>query len=191
VNGIVPGRVRNSGSIPGRDGKFFILSSSPDWLWGPPNLLVWWVREEKWPGREGDNVPQYNAEIKNMWKTASAPSVWLQGLRKDSLIFSTLRINLVRNTEYSNMIWSVSELYFKKFGRHTSTYLLTPWSTVLLEKPTGSQIVKEYPAFYGTRRFITAVTGTHRLSLSWARSIKSIPSNSTSWRFILIRGLEL
>jgi hypothetical protein len=38
------------------------------------------------------------------------------------------------------------------------TYLLTPWSTVLLEKLTGSQIVKKFPAFDGTRRFITAFT---------------------------------
>jgi hypothetical protein len=36
--------------------------------------------------------------------------------------------------------------------------LLTPWSRVLLEKLTGSQIVKKFPAFYGTRRFITAFT---------------------------------
>jgi hypothetical protein len=28
------------------------------------------------------------------------------------------------------------------------TYLLTPWSRVLLEKLTGSQIVKKFPAFY-------------------------------------------
>ena len=40
------------------------------------------------------------------------------------------------------------------------TYLLThslnPWNRVLLEKLTGLQIVKKFPAFYGTRRFITA-----------------------------------
>ena len=30
------------------------------------------------------------------------------------------------------------------------TYLLTPWSRVLLKKPTGFQLVKKFPAFYGT-----------------------------------------
>jgi len=30
------------------------------------------------------------------------------------------------------------------------TYLLTPLSTVLLEKLTGFQLVKKFPAFYGT-----------------------------------------
>ena len=36
------------------------------------------------------------------------------------------------------------------------TYLLTPSSRVLLEKLTGSQPLKKFPALYGTRRFITA-----------------------------------
>jgi len=51
------------------------------------------------------------------------------------------------------------------------TYLLTPWSRVLLEKLTGFQIVKKFPAFYGTRMFITAVTSAHHLSLSQYESI--------------------
>jgi len=46
------------------------------------------------------------------------------------------------------------------------TYLLTPCSRVLLEKLTVSQLVKKFFAFYGTRRFITAFTSAHHLSLS-------------------------
>ena len=46
------------------------------------------------------------------------------------------------------------------------TYLLTPWSTVLLEKLTGSQLAKKFPAFYGTRRYITAFASARHLSLS-------------------------
>jgi len=46
------------------------------------------------------------------------------------------------------------------------TYLLTLWSRVLLEKITGCQLVKKFPAFYGTRRFITAFTSARHLSLS-------------------------
>jgi len=46
------------------------------------------------------------------------------------------------------------------------TYLLTPWSRVLLEKLTGLQLVKKFHAFYGTRRFITALTSARHLSLS-------------------------
>ena len=33
----------------------------------------------------------------------------------------------------------------------------TPWSTVLLEKLASLQLVKKFPAFYGTRRFLTAL----------------------------------
>ena len=36
--------------------------------------------------------------------------------------------------------------------------LLTLWNKVLLEELTGSQLVKKFPAFYGTRSFITAFT---------------------------------
>jgi hypothetical protein len=45
-------------------------------------------------------------------------------------------------------------------------YLLTPCSTVLFEKLSGSQLVKQFPAFYGTRRFITAFISGGYLSLS-------------------------
>jgi hypothetical protein len=59
------------------------------------------------------------------------------------------------------------------------TYLLThsliPWSRVLLEKLTGLQLVKKFPTFYGTQRFITTFTSSCHLSLSWASSIQSIP----------------
>ena len=70
-------------------------------------------------------------------------------------------------------------------------YLHIPRSRVLLEKVAGSQLVKKFPAFYGTRRFITAFTSVRHLSLSWARSIQSIPSHRTSWRSILILSCHL
>ena len=46
------------------------------------------------------------------------------------------------------------------------THLLTPWNTVLLEKLTSSQLVKKFPAFYGTQKSITAFTSARHLSLS-------------------------
>ena len=58
---------------------------------------------------------------------------------------------------------------------YLATYLHTPWSRVLLEKPTGLQLVKKFPAFYGTRRFITTFTSARHLSLSWDSSIQSKP----------------
>jgi len=52
----------------------------------------------------------------------------------------------------------------------------TPWSRNL-ERGIGPQLVKKCPAFYGTRRFITAFTRARHLSLT-ATSIQSMsPSN--------------
>ena len=56
------------------------------------------------------------------------------------------------------------------------TYLLIPWTRVLLEKLTGSQLVKKFPAFYELRRFITAYARALHLSLSWASSIRLLRS---------------
>jgi len=71
------------------------------------------------------------------------------------------------------------------------TYILTPWSRVLLNKLTSFQLVKIFPAFYGTRRFITTFTSARHLSLSWARSIQSVPPHPTSRRSILILSFHL
>ena len=70
-------------------------------------------------------------------------------------------------------------------------YLLTPWCRVLLEKLTSLQLVKKFPAFHGTRRFITALTRVRHLSLSWASPIQSIYPHPTSWRSILILSTHL
>ena len=72
-----------------------------------------------------------------------------------------------------------------------STYLLTPWCRVLLEKLTGLQLVKKVPAFHGTWRFITALTSVRHLSLSWARPIQSIYPHPTSWRSIITLSTHL
>jgi hypothetical protein len=36
--------------------------------------------------------------------------------------------------------------------------ILDSWSTILFEKLTVAQMVKKFPAFYGTQRFITVFT---------------------------------
>ena len=71
------------------------------------------------------------------------------------------------------------------------TYLLTPWCRVLLEKLTGLQLAKKFPAFHGARRLITALTSVRQLSLSWACPIESIYPHPTSWRSILILSTHL
>jgi hypothetical protein len=74
---------------------------------------------------------------------------------------------------------------------HKGSYLLTPWCRVLLEQPTGLQLVKKFPAFHGTRRFNTALTSVRHLFLSCASPIQSIYPHPTSWRSILILSTHL
>ena len=62
-----------------------------------------------------------------------------------------------------NLILQLLELWFCS---QDVRLLLTPWSRVLLEKLNVVQLVKKFPAFYGTRRFIMAFTNAHQLSLS-------------------------
>ena len=82
--------------------------------------------------------------------------------------------------------------YLSFFPSHGhSTYLLTPWCRVLLEKLTGFQLVKKFPAFHGTRSFITALTSVRHQSLSWASPIQSIYPHPTSWRSILMLSTHL
>jgi len=82
-------------------------------------------------------------------------------------------------------------LQLNKSAGTIQKYLLTPWCRVLLEKLTGLQIVKKFPAFHGTRMFITALTSVRHMSLSWASPIQSIYPNPTSWRSILILSTHL
>ena len=70
-------------------------------------------------------------------------------------------------------------------------YSILQGSRVLLEELTGFQLVQEFSAFYGTRRFNTAITSAHHLSLSWVSSVQSILPHPTSWRSILILSSHL
>jgi len=74
---------------------------------------------------------------------------------------------------------------------HLLTYLLTPWCRVLLQKLTGLQLVEKFPAFHGTRMFISALTSVRHPCLSWASPIQSIYPHPTSWRSILILSTHL
>jgi hypothetical protein len=66
------------------DGKEIFLSSPPrsDRLWDPPSLLSNGYRgapspKVKLPGREADNSPPSNAEVKNKWSFNATPPIRL------------------------------------------------------------------------------------------------------------------
>ena len=71
----------------------------------------------------------------------------------------------------------------------TVRYLLT-YSLHGAEQ-TSSQLVKKFTAFYGTSRFITVFKSSHHLSISWARLIRFMPPDPTSWRSILVLSYDL
>ena len=58
------------------------------------------------------------------------------------------------------------------------TYILPPRIRVLIEKLAGSQLVKEFPTFYGTRRFIIAFTSVHFLKIDLNIILPSTPGIS-------------
>jgi hypothetical protein len=96
-------------------------------------------------------------------------------------VFSSRQVTAYRQLESNAMFLS----------QDSSHYLFTPWRTVLLGKLNRSQLVKNFPSFCGTRRFNTAFTHAHHLSLSLASSIQSIHPHPTSWRSILILSSHL
>jgi hypothetical protein len=69
------------------------------------------------------------------------------------------------------------------------TYLLTELSP--LGKPSIMQSLRNFPAFYGTRRFIAVFTRALQWSLSWARLTQSTPSHPISQRSFLILSTHL
>ena len=70
------------------------------------------------------------------------------------------------------------------------TYLLHGAESFLRSKLV-LQLVKKFPAFHGTRRFITTLTSIRHLSLSWASPIQSTHPHPTSWRSVLILSTHL
>jgi len=66
-----------------------------------------------------------------------------------------------------------------------STVCLASWRAVL-EKVTVSQLVKTFPDFCGTQRFISVFARACHLSLSWTRSIWSTAFHHFSWILIFL-----
>jgi hypothetical protein len=74
-------------------------------------------------------------------------------------------------------LWRWKWYILRNVGRLSTNYmaLYHSRSSALLEKLPIVQLLKNSPAFYGTRRFFTVFTRPLHWSLSWARSIQSNP----------------
>jgi len=107
---------------------------------------------------------------------------WLPTFRRNLLVsrfemsnkswtFRKLKMSPLHCLEISGTQYRVKPHYIAKernfsyTAAYLLTYLFTPWSRIL-EKLTGSQLVKKLPAFYGTRMFIIVFTSSRHLFLS-------------------------
>jgi len=106
-------------------------------------------------------------------------------------LFALLPVKIAQFIRFFRQVWRHSNWECIGCFTYLLTYLLTPWCRILLEKLTALQLVKKFPAFHGTRRFITALTSLRHPSLSWASPIQSIYSHPTSWRSILLLSTHL
>jgi hypothetical protein len=86
------------------------------------------------------------------------------------------RCKIKRNHLYNDNFYSPHILHSINVN-HSLTH---SWSWALLKKLPIVLPLKNFPAFYGTRRFITAFTRALHWSLSWARLIQSLPSHPIS-----------
>jgi len=101
------------------------------------------------------------------WTRPAQPVAREQHVARDMLPAETSEITKrISALSLENMRQNAEEI-LKTYELFTYllTSLLTPWSRVLLDKLSGLQLVKIFPAFYGTRRFITAFTSASHLSL--------------------------
>jgi hypothetical protein len=84
--------------------------------------------------------------------------------------------------------YRMQDMLYCSYSKVLYYYLLR---RILLEKLTGLQLVKKFPAFYETQKFITALTSARHLPPSWASPFQSISPHPTSWISILIFSSHL
>jgi hypothetical protein len=122
-----------------------------------------------------------NVEFQTTWHFSVIND---NSLRNKPVLFSVTWV-LANTLDFPSLIHTIYLLTY------VLPYSLTPWKKLFLEKLTDSHLVKKFPAFYGTGRFITAFSNSRHLSQSWARSIQSVPPHIISWRSILILSSHL
>jgi hypothetical protein len=98
---------------------------------------------------------------------------------------SLLGPNILLSTLFLNTLSLCSSLSVKDQVSH-------PHKTrVLPERLIVSQLIKKFPAFYGTQRFINAFARARSFILSWTRSFQPATSHQVSLRSILVVSSHL
>jgi hypothetical protein len=112
-------------------------------------------------------------------RSSKAPS-WVQ-----DIMFSNLRYLDYLLIDFTNHNeWYYIRMDTATLSVTTSTNFqfyfcqIFPYKRIYLNLPMydiTKRLDKKFPALYGTWRFMTTFTSAHNLSLSWARSVQSMP----------------
>ena len=100
-----------------------------------------------------------------LWVLFWVAGLWSQYTGSNRGVSTYWNINWHRKLNWARSFHLNSSRHFLQTKGCIYTYVLhTLWSRVFLEKLTGSQLAKKFPALYWTRRFITAFTSARHLS---------------------------
>ena len=103
------------------------------------------------------------------------PKQYSRVIKFSSVVLHSVKREWTKRTALSD--FSVAHIILHRILSYLllNTYLLTPWSRVLLAKLTGFQLVKIFPEFSGTRKLITAFTAT----CPYLEPARSSPNHNT------------
>jgi hypothetical protein len=105
----------------------------------------------KRPGREADHTPPSSAEFKECVELCLHSPIRLHGV-----VFSLKKKH--RDNFIPFMSVCRTQITLEQTDKCSLKLQLTPWGRVLLEKIIVTQIVVTFPAFFGTRSFVTVLS---------------------------------
>jgi hypothetical protein len=154
-------------------------------------LMFWWgSTDQLFPSRTQNSIQISPHAISGLFNhEKEAPR---QGISKWSTIYSTFSRSgwsVVRSASLAKRITSKKRPSPHLHKVPTRSNKVSP--RTLQTALVFTQLLKKFPAFYGTRRFITIFTTARHWSLSWARRIQSTSSHTVSPRFVLILSSKL
>ena len=118
-------------------------------------------------------------------QTSTKDFPWGKGGRGIGLtVLPLLRHDFQKSWSPQGLSTPIQEYLF--WNRDDSSAVSNSYSRVLPKKLRDPQLIEKFPAFNGTRWFITAFTTAYHLFLSWARSIHSMPSRFLKKHFNII-----
>jgi hypothetical protein len=135
-------------------------------------------RKTRFPSSSRSGTCGRNWSLEKIHRPSSVPYLWCH----------------LSENSWKCIWWQLRPLICRKYTSAPSIkgfLTLTLWSCALLDGPQFVQPLGSSPAFYGTRRFITAFTRALHLYLSWARPIQCTPHHTVYIMSILMLSIHL